>query len=183
MAGAWAVTEVFLGLGSNLGDREANLRRAVELLPTYGVAIVEQSPVYDTAPVDAPPGSGRFLNVVCRVETTLPPLALLKAVKGLESALGRLPGPRSAPRTVDIDILLYGDQVVDTPELTIPHPRFAARAFVLAPLADIAPDAKHPVLGVRVCELLAAASGREEVVRWEADVREAQEPGGDPSRG
>ena len=160
------MTGVFLGLGSNLGDREANLRRAVELLPSYGVTVVEESPVYDTAPVDAPPGSGRFLNAVCRVETALPPLTLLKAVKGLESALGRLSGLRNAPRTIDIDILLYGDQVVDTPELRIPHPRFAARAFVLTPLADIAPDAKHPVLGVRVWELLEAASGRDEVVRW-----------------
>ena len=160
------MTPVFLGLGSNLGDREANLRRAVELLPTYGVTVVEQSPVYDTAPVDAPPGSGRFLNAVCRVETALPPLGLLRAVKGLESALGRLSGPRNAPRSIDIDILLYGDEVVDTPELTVPHPRFATRAFVLTPLSDIAPEAVHPVLGVSVRELLAAATGREGVVRW-----------------
>ena len=164
------MTEVFLGLGSNLGDREANLRRAVELLPSYGVSVVEQSPVYDTAPVDAPPGSGRFLNAVCRVETDLPPQTLLRAVKGLESALGRLSGRRNAPRTIDIDILLYGCEVVETPEVTIPHPRFAARAFVLAPLADIAPDAVHPVLGVSVRDLLAAATDREGVVRWEAEA-------------
>lgn len=160
------MTEVFLGLGSNLGDREANLRRAVELLPTYGVTVVEQSPVYDTAPVDTPPGSGRFLNAVCRVETSLPPQGLLRAIKGLESALGRLSGPRNAPRSIDIDILLYGDEVIDTPELTVPHPRFATRAFVLRPLSDIAPEAVHPVLGVSVRELLAAATGREGVVRW-----------------
>ena len=172
--------KVFLGLGSNLGDREANLRRAMEMLPSYGVTVVERSLVYDTAPVDAPPGSGRFLNAVCRVETALPPLTLLKAVKGLESALGRLSGPRNAPRTIDIDILLYGDQVVDTQELTVPHPRFATRAFVLTPLADIAPDAVHPVLGVRVWELLAAAAGREEVVRWEEGQGAS---GGDGSRG
>ena len=161
------MTEAFLGLGSNLGDREGNLRRAVELLPSYGVTVVELSPVYDTAPVDTPPGSGRFFNAVCRVETALPPQTLLRAVKGLESALGRLSGRRNAPRTIDIDILLYGDEVVDTPEVTIPHPRFASRAFVLTPLADIAPDAVHPVLGVSVRELLAAAEGRAEVVRWQ----------------
>ena len=166
------MTEVFLGLGSNLGDREANLLRALELLPSYGVSVVEQSPVYDTAPVDAPPGSGRFLNAVCRAETALPPQTLLRAVKGLESALGRLSGPRNSPRTIDIDILLYGGEVVDTPEVSIPHPRFATRAFVLTPLADIAPDAVHPVLGVSVRELLAAATGRDEVVRWEGTLGE-----------
>ena len=171
------MTEVFLGLGSNLGAREANLRRAVELLPSYGVTVVEQSPVYDTAPVDAPPGSGRFLNAVCRAETALRPQTLLRAVKGLESALGRLPGPRNAPRTIDIDILLFGDEVVDTPELRIPHPRFATRAFVLTPLAAIAPNARHPLLGIRVSELLAAVAGREDVVRWEAAT------GGGPPRG
>ena len=133
--------------------------------------------MYDTAPVDTPPGSGRFLNAVCRVETALPPQTLLKAVKGLESALGRLSGRRNAPRTIDIDILLYGDEVVETPEVTIPHPRFASRAFVLTPLADIAPDAVHPVLGVSVRELLAAAEGRAEVVRWQGASGEGSSKG------
>ena len=153
------MTEVYLGLGSNLGDREANLRRALELLTAYGVKVQQLSPIYETEPVDAP-DSGPFLNAVCQAETPLDPQALLRTAKAIEEALGRSSGPRNAPRAIDIDILLYGDLVLDTPELTIPHPRMADRAFVLAPLADIAVGIMHPVLGKTVQEMLNQAPGR-----------------------
>jgi 2-amino-4-hydroxy-6-hydroxymethyldihydropteridine diphosphokinase len=159
------VTEVYLGLGSNMGDRRANLRRALGLLAAAGVGVTRTSPVYETAPVGYGP-QRKFLNAVCMGETWLEPLALLRAIKEIEAALGRAPGPRNGPRPMDVDILLYGELCLATPELTVPHPRLAERAFVLAPLADLAPDLAVPGLGKRVRELLAEAPGREGVRAW-----------------
>jgi 2-amino-4-hydroxy-6-hydroxymethyldihydropteridine diphosphokinase len=159
------MTAVYLGLGSNLGDREANLRRALALLAAAGVSVARVSPVYETQPVGYQE-QGKFLNAVCTGETSLEAQALLRALKEIEAALGRTSGPRNGPRPIDIDILLYGDLLLSTPELTIPHPRLAERAFVLAPLADVAPDLIPPGLMKSVRVLLAEAPGREGVRRW-----------------
>ena len=148
-------TVVYLSLGSNLGDRAEHLRRALEAVATLpDTRRVAQSSVHETVPwgvTDQP----SFLNLAAAIETALGPLELLNAVKALETGLGRRPGPRWGPRVIDVDIVLFGDTVMDTPELTLPHPRFRERAFVLAPLAEIAPDAPDPVSGKTVAELLA----------------------------
>ena len=149
--------EVYLGLGSNLGDRMSNLASAVERL-SREITIKKISSVYETEPVyykEQP----LYLNAVLSAVTELEPFELLRFVKGIESDLGRQPSFRNAPRTIDIDILFYGDQIVETPELIIPHPRIAERVFVLVPLAEIAPKLIHPVSQKRVSELLAVVEG------------------------
>ncbi len=146
---------VYLGLGSNLGDRDALLRAAVERLAS-AVRVTRVSSIWDTAPLlvtDQP----RFHNAVVEGLTRLDPFALLSAIKRIERALGRTPGPRYGPRPVDIDILLYDNLTLDTPELTIPHAQLASRAFALAPLAEIAPHAWHPTLACEALALAAAA--------------------------
>jgi len=127
----------FLGLGSNLGDREALLRQAVAGLPD----VVAVSPVYQTDPVGGPPGQPPYLNVVVELRTDQGPRALLERARALEAAAGRVRAERDGPRTLDVDILVVGDLRVDDPDLVVPHPRMYERRFVLAPLADIAPDA------------------------------------------
>ncbi|MBP2231572.1 2-amino-4-hydroxy-6-hydroxymethyldihydropteridine diphosphokinase [Azospirillum agricola] len=159
---------VHLALGGNIGDRAANLAAAIQHLGE-AVAIDRLSAVYQTAPMyvtDQP----AFLNMAVRGVTRLAPLELLRFVKRIEADLGRTGGgERFGPRPIDIDILFYGDldgnRTMAGPELEIPHPRIAERAFVLAPLADIAADLSHPTLGRPVAELLAAVPGRDTVVR------------------
>ncbi|MFC2047045.1 2-amino-4-hydroxy-6-hydroxymethyldihydropteridine diphosphokinase [Chloroflexota bacterium] len=156
---------VYLGLGSNLGNRQDNLDKALDFL-SQRVQIAKVSSIYDTEPVgniEQP----HFLNLVCQVQTKLAPTALLTLVKGIESKLGRTPNKPNTPRPIDIDILLYGDQIIDTPELVIPHPRLAERAFALIPLAEIALDLVHPVIGKTVKELLSGVSGTQGVLKWE----------------
>jgi 2-amino-4-hydroxy-6-hydroxymethyldihydropteridine diphosphokinase len=153
--------EVYLGLGSNLGDRIANLKSAVERL-SEKVTIKKISSVYETEPLyntEQP----MFLNAVVRGITTLESLKLLGFVKGIERDLGRQPGFCNAPRIIDIDILFYGERVIQREELTIPHPRIAERAFVLMPLAEIAPKLVHPQLKKTVKKLLAEVNGKEGV--------------------
>ncbi|MCB1203458.1 MAG: 2-amino-4-hydroxy-6-hydroxymethyldihydropteridine diphosphokinase [Verrucomicrobiae bacterium] len=136
------MARVGISLGSNLGDRASNLRSAVEgLEPIRSSPHLLLSPVFETDPVDCPPGSGPFLNAVVEIETGLSPLALLEATQDLERNLGR-PGVRevNAPRTIDLDLLYYDDLVLEAPGLILPHPRMFERAFVLKPLASIRPD-------------------------------------------
>jgi 2-amino-4-hydroxy-6-hydroxymethyldihydropteridine diphosphokinase len=149
---------VFLGLGSNLGDRLAHLRAALEgLKPAYQIERV--SSVYETAPqlvTDQP----AFYNLVCAGYTDLAPHDLLVFLKQLEARLGRQARYRYGPREIDLDILLYGDLLLSAPDLIIPHPRLAERAFVLVPLAEIAPDLLHPVLQQPISDLAAQVSGQ-----------------------
>ena len=130
---------VYLGLGSNLGERERNIRLAVDKLNAAGVTVQKLSTIIETDPVGGPP-QGLFLNAVAKVETTLTPQELLKTCQGIETALGRVRTDRNGPRTIDIDILLYDELVIDTPDLKIPHPRMRERHFVMWPLREIAPD-------------------------------------------
>jgi len=156
---------VYLGLGSNLGDRPANLDKALDLL-SQRLRLEKVSSVYDTEPVGNL-NQPRFLNLVCQVYTSLAPVALLSLVKGIESKLGRLSGTSNAPRPIDIDILFYGDQIIETPELVIPHPRLTERAFVLIPLAEIAPDLVHPVNSSTIKELKKGVTEVQGVFKWE----------------
>jgi len=158
-----AVT-IYLGLGSNLGDRQANLDRALEFL-SQRLRMGKVSSIYDTEPLGES-NQPRFLNLVCQAFTRLEPPALLALAKGIERKLGRV-GKSGAPRTIDIDILLYGDQVVETPELTIPHPKMTERAFVLIPLDEIASDIVHPVAGKTIQELLQNAIEKQGVLKLE----------------
>jgi 2-amino-4-hydroxy-6-hydroxymethyldihydropteridine diphosphokinase len=158
-----AVT-VYLGLGSNLGNRQANLDSALEFL-SQRLRMGKVSSIYDTEPLDDS-NQPRFLNLVCQAFTRLEPSALLALVKGIERKLGRM-GKSGKPRTIDIDILLYGDQVIETPELVIPHPRMTERAFVLIPLDEIAPDIVHPVAKKTVKELLRNITEKQGVLKLE----------------
>lgn len=148
---------VYLALGSNLGDPRANLAAAVAALAAReDVTVHSVADPIQTDPVDCPPGSPLFLNSAATIETTLPPDALLRILKAIERSLGRTPGQRNAPRPVDLDLLLYDDLVLHSPDLVIPHPRLHERRFVLEPLAQIAPDAIHPTLRRSIAQMLAA---------------------------
>jgi len=155
---------VYLGLGSNLGRREDNLRRAIGLLRRY-VRTRRASSVYETAPwglLKQP----NFLNCIVEVTATIAPRQLLSAVKSIEKEMGRRPGLRYGPRLIDVDILLYGDQTVESPDLQIPHPRMHQRAFVLVPLAELAPQLSHPAFTVTVAQLADGVAGKDGVETW-----------------
>jgi len=143
---------IYLALGTNLGNRAENLKNALAALPP-NVRVQRESSIYETAPwgfEDQP----KFLNMVVEAETELAPLDLLHTLKSLETNLGRTPTFRYGPRLIDLDILFYDDLILHTLELTIPHPRLHERAFVLIPLADIAPGFLHPVLQKTIQQLL-----------------------------
>lgn len=156
----------YIGLGSNLGDRELKLLMAVaELGKLSGTRVTAVSPFYETEPVGGVP-QGNFFNAAVRLGTTLEPLVLLDELKRIETAVfKRAPSQRWGARSMDLDILLYGDLVFTCERLTIPHPHLAERRFALQPLADIAPDLVHPSLGKTIAELLAGLTATEKVVR------------------
>lgn len=139
------MAEAVIALGSNLGDRPAALRAAVGALAALPqTAVLQASAVYETAPVDCAPGDGEYLNAAVRLETALPPAMLLGACLGIEAAMGRERPHRNAPRTLDLDLILYAGFAAQEPLLTVPHPRAAERAFVLVPLWDLYPDGGAP---------------------------------------
>ncbi len=172
---------VYLGLGSNLGRREEYLAQAVYLVSNpalvipealtidqdWSIELVQSSRVYETPPWGYK-NQADFLNCVLGVQTTIKPTALLHLAKAIERKLGRQPSRRFGPRVVDIDILLYGDQRIDLPGLTIPHPRLHQRAFVLVPLAELAPSFMHPTLGVTISQLESRTPDRNQVKAWGA---------------
>lgn len=157
---------VYLSLGSNLGNRQENLDRALKLL-SERMRLGKVSSIYDTEAV-GPITQPNFLNIACEVFTRLTPEGLLALAKGIEQKMGRY-SRSGEPRIIDIDIILYGDQVVDTKDIVIPHPKMHERSFVLIPLAEIAPDVVHPVLKKSMKELNKEAREKQGVMKFEGD--------------
>lgn len=150
---------IYLGLGSNIGDRERNLQTALQELNRPDLRILRVSGVYETEPLEMR-AQGWFLNLVAEAETSLFPRQLLSRIAGIERRLGRKRAVPKGPRTLDIDILLYRKFVMQTDSLTIPHPRMAERRFVLQPIVDLAPEMRHPVLRKTMRELLGETTGQ-----------------------
>jgi 2-amino-4-hydroxy-6-hydroxymethyldihydropteridine diphosphokinase len=145
-----------IGLGSNLGDRVANLEGAIATLnQVSGITVRQVSSFHETEPVGGPPGQGMFLNAAAQLETDLEPLALLHVLQEIEARFGRQRTVRWGERTLDLDLLLFDDQVIDTPELCLPHERMRTRRFVLEPLVEVAPRAVDPVTRRPFAEILA----------------------------
>ena len=155
----------YLGLGSNLGNRMAFLRSGRDtLVDQPGIVLIRAAGVYETEAVGGPPENPLFLNTVLQIETSLEPQQLLATCMAVENEFGRSRPVRWSPRTLDIDILFYADQVICEENLTTPHPRLQERAFVLAPLREIAPDLRHPLLEQTITALAAGCAGVEELV-------------------
>ncbi len=159
-------TPCFIGLGSNLGDRSANLARARREIDRTAGKIRAESSIYETAPWGVAPGQPDYLNQVVMVETERSPRAVLDLLHRTERSLGRVRETPGEPRLIDLDLLLYGDRTIDEPGLTVPHPRMTERAFVLAPLAEIAPGLDHPATGKTIRQLLCGVD-RSGVSVWE----------------
>ncbi len=148
------MSDVYLSLGSNLGVRETHLNNALERLQKKGIRPVRLSSFYETEPVDVT-DQPDFLNLVCQVSTKLDPFQLLSACRQVESEMQRLREVNKGPRNIDIDIILYNQRIIDQPRLTIPHPHWSQRNFVLIPLQEIAPDLRDPATGHSIQELIA----------------------------
>ena len=159
-----ATETVFLSLGSNVGDRQENLRAAIAALPAAGVDVKRVSSIYETEPVDLLEQPW-FLNCVVHGETTVPAVELLRALREIERRMGSKKLIARGPRLIDIDILLYGQQTIDAPELQVPHPRMQLRRFVLVPLVELAPDIKHPSWSATAAQLLAATEDKSVVTK------------------
>ncbi len=155
---------VYLGMGSNVGDRSGNLEQALEALAGR-IAIETVSSIYETEPVGYE-AQDWFLNLVCCGKTELDPEALLAFIKQIEKEMGRQEAFLNAPRIIDIDILFYGNRIMKTEELVIPHPRITERGFVLVPMAQIAPDFIHPVNGKSINELISGLDNNKQVRGW-----------------
>ena len=168
-------TRIYLSVGSNLGDRSANLDRAVGALTEAGVHVLRRSAIYETEPVDFL-DQPWFLNCVVEAETSLAPRALLAALQGIEALLGSRKLIPKGPRIIDLDILFYGDALIHEPGIEIPHRRLADRRFVLVPLAELAPEWRHPVSHKRVAELLAATADRSVVGAWHPEQGHKSSP-------
>ena len=157
---------IYLSLGSNLGDRAKNLERAIESLSEFGMRILRRSSIYETEPVDflAQP---LFLNCVVEAETSLAPRQLLEELQAIERKLGSKKLVPRGPRIIDLDVLFYESNVIQEARMQIPHPRLAERRFVLVPLAELAPELRHPVLRKTAAELLAATQDGSAVRIWQ----------------
>jgi 2-amino-4-hydroxy-6-hydroxymethyldihydropteridine diphosphokinase len=154
--------KVYVSLGSNLGDRTKNMQQALMALRQEGIAVTKISSVYETEPVDYL-DQPWFLNMAVEGETELAPAALLETLRGIETQMGSKKLVAKGPRLIDMDILLYASEIIDTPELQIPHPRMHLRRFVLQPLAEIAPNVRHPILAMTAAEMLAGTRDKSAV--------------------
>ncbi|HEX8838798.1 MAG TPA: 2-amino-4-hydroxy-6-hydroxymethyldihydropteridine diphosphokinase [Candidatus Acidoferrum sp.] len=164
-----AETTVYLSLGSNIGDRENNLRKAIRALAEANLRVTRVSSFYETEPVDLREQPW-FLNCVVRGEAQTPALDLLHALRGIEAHMGSEKLVPKGPRLIDIDILLYGDATVDRPELQVPHPRMLQRKFVLVPLAEIAPNLRHPSWAGTAKQIVSNLADSSAVHKFEASI-------------
>lgn len=164
--------KVYLGLGSNLGNREQNLRKALAVLDeTDGITLRSASSCYETQPVGPVTGQDDFYNAAVEIDTTLSPQELLTRIKWVERELGRVSGERWGPRVIDIDILLWDNGILEAEGLTIPHPEMTTRAFVLTPLAEIAPHVVHPTARKSVAELASQLDDAHRVRRLDVKLQ------------